>query len=50
VRRIRSRERNVDAIVREAWRDRSELIVKVKRDNPCCLVSIVLTLPPRRRE
>jgi hypothetical protein len=48
VRRVYSRERKVEELVREAWHDRSGVVVTVKRDDPCCLVSIVLTLPPRR--
>ncbi|HEY2393359.1 MAG TPA: hypothetical protein VGK22_19450 [Candidatus Angelobacter sp.] len=39
-RRICSRERKIEAVVRQAWFDRSTVLVVVHRDDPCCLVSL----------
>jgi hypothetical protein len=36
----------VETIVRQAWRDRDRIAVTVRRDDPCCLVSIILGTPP----
>ena len=38
--RICSRERKIEAVVRQAWLDRCTVLVVVHRDNPCCLVSL----------
>jgi hypothetical protein len=40
--RICSRERQVEAIARQAWRERSSVTAVVDRADPCCLISIVV--------
>jgi hypothetical protein len=42
VRRFCSREKKIELVVREAWRERSVVTVVIRGKEPCCLISIIL--------
>ncbi|MEP6715675.1 MAG: kelch repeat-containing protein, partial [Terriglobia bacterium] len=45
--RVCSKEKRIEEIVRRAWLDRSVLVVFLAREEPCCLLSIVVGgMPP----